>query len=856
MAQAIGALRVDLSASAAQFKKDLGKAGKAGSKFGGNMKRLAKGTTVALAAIGVAAAAVGAALVKLTKDSLQAADRFAKLSAKTGETVEFLSAFAHAAELSGSSTEELGTGLGRLARTMSDAQAGLSTATRSFDQLELSVANADGTLRPVRDIVLEVADRFAGMTDATKKAALAQELFGRAGVNLIPLLNQGSAAIRAQMEEAELLGIVFTTKAAKAAEEFNDNMARLGKFLIGIRNTIAAGLLPVLRGLVDSMLLWVKANAETIRSRILEWAQRFAVVIANVFDVVVSLAGIFRDLAPVLVPIGQLFFRLGQIAWNAFAVTASGAITILLAGIQTLVRGADAVARAFGKEGFSKTIDALDVSIASFADRTTKNWSDLMTSLGLAAADVPKVVPKQFSEASKLVEGIVKDFTVTMVAEGDKLLEQQIAQQNKMVTAQAKANLERFLAFQEMLKDIDLADKTSAEGRLAISREQEEKRLRMIEELLRDGLISKNEFEEAETAILAKHIDIRNKLERESFDNFKVIQDRLSVESKTGLDQRLEQIRQDTARQIVEINKLEVMQIQKDRLITHVHQAELQKRQDANLEFGGFWVRQLQDLAASNVFTLSSITQSFVGAIDQWRQNLGDFQAFWENMQSVLFQATLNFVIKWIAQQALMALTSERENARILVSHIAAEQGKTASTVAQEGARITVVNTGIAAMVSAAGISLAATVAAASGSLNVLTFMLNAIVAFMVAVAAAVSFIPIIGQVLAGLILAGAAAAAIIGNAAIEAARAGMGAIALQSVAGVAIPLEEGGFTLADTFAFIHKNEAVIPLDDPRAMRALGTGQTLILEIDRRRLASLIIPETEHVVRMKLGARI
>jgi hypothetical protein len=141
-----------------------------------------------------------------------------------------------------------------MARTMSDASNGLTTAQRTFDDLGVKVQNADGSLRAVPDVILEIADRLAGMKDATKQAALAQEAFGRSGLNMLPVLKEGSAAIRAHMEEARRLGVVWTSEAARDAVIFKDNVERLEGAVEGLSMKLANPLIRRLGEVSEAML--------------------------------------------------------------------------------------------------------------------------------------------------------------------------------------------------------------------------------------------------------------------------------------------------------------------------------------------------------------------------------------------------------------------------------------------------------------------------------------------------------------------------------------------------------------------------------------------------------------------------
>jgi hypothetical protein len=197
----------------------------------------------ALAAAGVAGVSAFGALVAR---SIETADNARKTAQAIGITTETLTGLRHAADLSGVSNEELEQGLAKLARASSDAAAGLATQKAAFDSLGVAVTDSEGKLRPQRELLGDMAERFATMEDGTRKTALAQEVFGRAGTKLIPMLNQGRAGLAAMTDEAARLGLVIDDDTAAAAEEFGDNLTRLKGVFTGAINLVAQRVLPIL----------------------------------------------------------------------------------------------------------------------------------------------------------------------------------------------------------------------------------------------------------------------------------------------------------------------------------------------------------------------------------------------------------------------------------------------------------------------------------------------------------------------------------------------------------------------------------------------------------------------------------
>lgn len=307
----IGALRINLGLDSAQFQDGLRNAQKGLDRFA----KMAKTGLVALGTATVAAAGTFAALTKAAVDSM---DSMTKLAQSIGVSVEELARLEHAANLSGVEMDSLGTALQRLSRNMFDVATGAgASAEKAFKALGISVKTASGDLKSSTDLLEEVADRFARMEDGATKTALATSLFGRAGAQLIPMLNAGSVGIRDMKDEADALGLVFSQRAGRAAEQFNDNIARIERAGSGLFIQISQELMPVLARLTDRFVAFVK-EGDKVRSV----AQSLRGVFNFVANEVAQLAILTARLNAEFAGVAEAFNRLksGDFsgAWAAF----------------------------------------------------------------------------------------------------------------------------------------------------------------------------------------------------------------------------------------------------------------------------------------------------------------------------------------------------------------------------------------------------------------------------------------------------------------------------------------------------------------------------------------------------------
>lgn len=215
-----------------------------------NSAKIVAGASVAMAASIVG---VTASLVAMSATTATAGDDLQKMSARLSISAETLSEMKHAAELSGASIGDIELGIKKMSKTALDADRGLVSATRSFDDLGVSVTDSNGVLKSSEQLFLDVTEGLNNVENETKRAALAQELLGRSGLNLLPLIKSGSEGLKEMRQEAQDLGITFSDFEANQSAAFVDASLRIKSSAIGIKNTLSKDLIPFFTLAMDSM---------------------------------------------------------------------------------------------------------------------------------------------------------------------------------------------------------------------------------------------------------------------------------------------------------------------------------------------------------------------------------------------------------------------------------------------------------------------------------------------------------------------------------------------------------------------------------------------------------------------------
>lgn len=266
---ALGSIVVDLLMRTGSFETDTKRAEKRLEEF--RKKAVALGT-----ALGTAAAAGATALAALTAQAINYADQINDMSQKVGVSTETLSGWAYAAGQAGTSVEALASALPKLSKNIAAAADESSKQAELFGALGIKVRDAAGELRSAEEILPELADRFKALDNETTETALAMELFGKSGAEMLQFLNEGSDGLAELVERARELGVVINSETAAAAGEFNDKLDDLKALAMALGLQIAERLLPDLIELTQELTDLVKEG---------EAAAEVADVIGTAFEI-------------------------------------------------------------------------------------------------------------------------------------------------------------------------------------------------------------------------------------------------------------------------------------------------------------------------------------------------------------------------------------------------------------------------------------------------------------------------------------------------------------------------------------------------------------------------------------------
>jgi hypothetical protein len=450
MAKPVATLLIEMAADVARLRQDMNQAkGLVDSSFA-SMKSAAGTVKTAFAAIGVSLS-VGA-LTSWVKSAINAADESSKLAQKIGVATEEVAGLQLAFNLAGAGGNLMQTSLAKLANEADKNNS-------AFQRLGVQTRNTDGSLRSTSQILRDVSDRFANMDDGAQKTALAINLFGRAGAELIPLLNGGSKGLDEMDEMARKLGLTISTETGKQAELFNDTLELVQTGLKGIATRVAAEMLPSLTNLASAFL-----GAMTEGDRLKNIADILSFAIKSLFTVFIGLIEVVNTVITAFGALGSAFMA---IARGDFAAARD---IVLDAG------------KKIG-DGWKNAQEVVSKAWSDTADSSITNAALIVGSSNrtvIASDEEIKAAKKRQEEYAKLTSSIDKQIAMVNaeVQAGGKLTEahkleidirQKLTSGTLILTAAEQKEVEaKLAAYAAALKDRD-AQKASDDARKALT---------------------------------------------------------------------------------------------------------------------------------------------------------------------------------------------------------------------------------------------------------------------------------------------------------------------------------------------------------------------------------------------------
>lgn len=257
----VAELQIEIAANVARLTEDFSRAKREVTRSMSSIQRDVKehleGVQESLKSMKEMVEAMGVALlaehlVEAAKSAAEFGEQIEHATQKTGMSVQSIQELGFAARMSDVDFQSFSVGLEHLSRAMLEAQQGSLQTASAFQSVGLSAQQLKGM--KIEDVLKVVADKFHETKDGADKTAIAMQLFGRSGAELIPLLDRGSEGMDALKQKANQLGIVMSDEAVKQSAEFADQMKELSASAEATTRNLMGELMPSLNQIVNTFL--------------------------------------------------------------------------------------------------------------------------------------------------------------------------------------------------------------------------------------------------------------------------------------------------------------------------------------------------------------------------------------------------------------------------------------------------------------------------------------------------------------------------------------------------------------------------------------------------------------------------
>lgn len=398
-------------------------------RFSNSVAGVAKKVAVFGTVVTGAAAATGLFIRSVAKD----ASELDKLSQRTGISTDALQEWSYAAQSMDLDAKNIKNDLVNLQKTMSSPIPG--QFNQNLMMLGVSTRNANGALKTTDEILLDLSDKFKGMSQQR-----AEQWASKVGISpdTLLLLQKGRDGIEELKQEAHKLGAIIPEDSIKKAAEFKRQLSEMTFVMRSIASQAAIAVIPSLSkmlGVFKEFIVtnreWIQLNLEALMTGIANGFERFYNGLKKVGDklepfiekikefmpemtnaefVTHLVTGALTGLAIVLAPLLVKFALIGA---------AIAAVSLVFEDLFVFLNGGESVIGDFFKafeERWPELFAALKALASWFKDNIGPAleflWDVIKKVLG-ALGEVFGVVMDKLNE----IAGPIKDFFATFSEE-------------------------------------------------------------------------------------------------------------------------------------------------------------------------------------------------------------------------------------------------------------------------------------------------------------------------------------------------------------------------------------------------------------------------------------------------------
>lgn len=315
----MGSIFIDNKAANESLRKTDSLGSKVAKSLGEGVKYAAK---FGVMLTGIATAGT-TALISISKKSADTADRIDKMSQRLSMSRETFQEWDYIMSQNGVSIDSFQTGMKKFTQVLDGVNNGSSKTIDIMNKLDPQLVKTAKSGATQEQVFRETVKAFQKMPEGVEKARLAQELFGKQGQEMLPMLNASKGSIDELTKKAHEMGLILSDDAVNAGVKFTDTLDSVKRSLSSVVAKIGVSIMPIVQKFLD----WILLNMPTIQKVV-------GVVFENIGLFVQKAVNFFNEN---LLPVFQSFFEWVSTNWPQISSTISVVFDTLLAVLDPII---------------------------------------------------------------------------------------------------------------------------------------------------------------------------------------------------------------------------------------------------------------------------------------------------------------------------------------------------------------------------------------------------------------------------------------------------------------------------------------------------------------------------------------
>ncbi len=253
-----------------------------------------KGAVLPLTALAASAAYAYKKIFDLVENTAESFEKVDHLANRVNATAEQILKLGYAAQFSRSTVEAAQQSLDGLNRAAGEATLGVGRSRKIFNEIGVSVKDANGHLKNTYDLMLEVGQAIKGM-ERGKQIAVLQKL----GIDptMIEALTQNVSGLGEEFDKIYKTAGINANQASKTSLNFIESLNKLKFVIKTVSQALGLSLMPELTQAINLFRKWIVDNLP----KIMEILKPTLKMILSFGDVVLRMAYIFGEAASFII---------------------------------------------------------------------------------------------------------------------------------------------------------------------------------------------------------------------------------------------------------------------------------------------------------------------------------------------------------------------------------------------------------------------------------------------------------------------------------------------------------------------------------------------------------------------------